>query len=244
MVSVCVHPSNNYLISAATDGTWAFYDVAAALCVAQVGAGCLLLPFLCPLSPYFRVVMNNNGMSRVIAGPAPHAIFFFPQRARGFPHPLTPTPTTLQVGEDSIGAGGYTCAALHPDGLILGAGTADATVRIWETRTQKVGGSVSIVPMLFPCLFSCTLWALAARAADATVCSWETRTQKVCLICSFVSTPSPPRFRCVCLPTGRGEVWCHAGRCPSSLCHEAPAPAHTPSSSPPSPALSAERVQV
>lgn len=33
---------------------------------------------------------------------------------------------------------GYSCAALHPDGLILCTGMEDATVRIWETRTQKV----------------------------------------------------------------------------------------------------------
>jgi len=33
--------------------------------------------------------------------------------------------------------GGLTCAEFHPDGLILGTGTADALVRIWEVRQQK-----------------------------------------------------------------------------------------------------------
>jgi pre-mRNA-processing factor 19 len=76
VVSVCVHPSNEYLVTAAGDGSWAFYDVGAARCVTQVA--------------------------------------------------------------DDGAAAGYSCAALHPDGLILCTGTADAAVRIWETRTQKV----------------------------------------------------------------------------------------------------------
>ena len=33
--------------------------------------------------------------------------------------------------------GGYTAAEIHPDGLILGAGTADSLVRIWELRQRK-----------------------------------------------------------------------------------------------------------
>lgn len=36
VVSVSVHPTNDYLITAAGDGTWAFYDVNAALCLTQV----------------------------------------------------------------------------------------------------------------------------------------------------------------------------------------------------------------
>ncbi len=46
------------------------------------------------------------------------------------------------MSDDAAAAGGgYSCAALHPDGLILCTGTADAAVRIWETRTQKVGAA-------------------------------------------------------------------------------------------------------
>ena len=36
VVSVAVHPSNDYLITAAADGTWCFYDVQSALCLTQV----------------------------------------------------------------------------------------------------------------------------------------------------------------------------------------------------------------
>ncbi|EFN51555.1 hypothetical protein CHLNCDRAFT_140025 [Chlorella variabilis] len=84
VVSVCVHPTNDFLLTAAGDGSWAFYDVAAAQCVTQARAA------------------------------------FFVGR----------------VADEAAGAG-YSCAALHPDGLILCTGTANAAVRIWETRTQK-----------------------------------------------------------------------------------------------------------
>lgn len=69
--------SNDFLITAAGDGSWAFYDVNAAACVTQV--------------------------------------------------------------QDEAAGAAYSCAALHPDGLILCTGTEDAAVRIWETRTSKVG---------------------------------------------------------------------------------------------------------
>ncbi len=46
------------------------------------------------------------------------------------------SPRTPQVNDPAV-EGGLTCAEFHPDGLILGTGTADALVRIWEVRQQK-----------------------------------------------------------------------------------------------------------
>ncbi|KAK9804685.1 hypothetical protein WJX72_000013 [[Myrmecia] bisecta] len=41
-----------------------------------------------------------------------------------------------QIADESV-EGGYTCASFHPDGLILGTGTEESLVRIWEVRQQK-----------------------------------------------------------------------------------------------------------
>jgi len=49
----------------------------------------------------------------------------------------------LQVSEDKITAG-YTCAEFHPDGMLLGTGTANASLDVWETRFSKVCFAITI----------------------------------------------------------------------------------------------------
>jgi pre-mRNA-processing factor 19 len=72
--AITLHATNHYFVTASTDKTWGFYDLASGLCLTQVA--------------------------------------------------------------DPSVAEGYTCASFHPDGLILGTGTAESLVRIWDVKSQ------------------------------------------------------------------------------------------------------------
>jgi len=41
----------------------------------------------------------------------------------------------IQVSDDSKNVD-YTAAAFHPDGLILGTGTSQSVVKIWDVKSQ------------------------------------------------------------------------------------------------------------
>jgi len=42
----------------------------------------------------------------------------------------------IQVTDASENDVNYTAAAFHPDGLILGTGTAQSIVKIWDVKSQ------------------------------------------------------------------------------------------------------------
>lgn len=81
VVAVNVHPTNDYILSASSDGTWCFYDVARAECLAKVA----------------------------------------------------------QDEDKDQPVDAYSCARLHPDGLIFSTAgkQSSSSIRVWECRTQK-----------------------------------------------------------------------------------------------------------
>lgn len=80
VVAINVHPTNDYVLSASSDGVWCFYDLQRGECLAKVS--------------------QETGESEAVDP--------------------------------------YSCARLHPDGLILATGgKSSSRIRIWESRTQK-----------------------------------------------------------------------------------------------------------
>jgi len=89
-------------------------------------------------------------------------------------HDLASGGTILRVAPQDA----YTCAAFHPDGLILGTGTA-SVVRIWDVKSQaNVANFESHTAAVTSLAFSENGYYLATGSVDTTVKVWDLRKLK------------------------------------------------------------------
>jgi len=79
-------------------------------------------------------------------------------------------------GDDGVR---YTCSGLHPDGLILGVGTTDGSLKVWDLKTQALAstlkgheGSVTHLS------FSENGYHFASSSSTGEVICWDLRKQK------------------------------------------------------------------
>ena len=121
--ALTVHPTSRYFVTASSDRTWAFYDVEAGSCLAQVKtAGIQENEGFCHnfTTYFFCLLASTNSKTNTLF-----------------------SCIILQVSEPSLQSEGFSCASFHPDGLILGTGAGDSLVRIWDVKSQ-----VRLLPLL------------------------------------------------------------------------------------------------
>ncbi|KAK4514628.1 uncharacterized protein ATC70_002229 [Mucor velutinosus] len=74
------------------------------------------------------------------------------------------------------GENGYTTIAFHPDGMILGAGTTDSVVQIWDVKSQKIAANFGDHAGKINALaFSENGYILATASEDNLVKIWDLR---------------------------------------------------------------------
>jgi WD40 repeat protein len=81
---------------------------------------------------------------------------------------------TTRFGSDPASA--YSCGAFHPDGLILGTGSASGALRIWDVRTLENPHVLPGHGAAMTCLsFSENGYQAASGGVDGSVRLWDLR---------------------------------------------------------------------
>jgi pre-mRNA-processing factor 19 len=90
-------------------------------------------------------------------------------------HNLETGEMLTKVAEASV-TKGYSCMQFHPDGLILGTGTVDSYIRIWDIKTQgNVASFEGHKGQITALSFSENGYYLATSAEDSSVRLWDLR---------------------------------------------------------------------
>jgi len=90
-------------------------------------------------------------------------------------HNLETGEMLTKVAEASV-TKGYSCVQFHPDGLILGTGTVDSYIRIWDIKTQgNVASFEGHRGTITALSFSENGYYLATSAEDSSVRLWDLR---------------------------------------------------------------------
>mmetsp|Transcript_13773 Transcript_13773/g.29071 ORF Transcript_13773/g.29071 Transcript_13773/m.29071 type:complete len:500 (-) Transcript_13773:187-1686(-) len=89
------------------------------------------------------------------------------------------TGACLKRVSDDKAPGGFTCVKFHPDGLILGMGTDDNMVRIWDMKTQSLVHSFEGHTKKVTALdFSENGYYMGSTSEDGTARLWDLRKLK------------------------------------------------------------------
>ena len=79
--------------------------------------------------------------------------------------------STLKAHEDTV-----TCVAFSPDGKMLASGSADKTIKLWDTATAKVRATLNGHAWVYALAFSHDGKTLASGAYDKNVRLWDVHT--------------------------------------------------------------------